>query len=177
MKNQVCPVCLKSGVTQRGSSKDVLIILEHPTEADVQFGTPFSLAPRKKNGKPAYTSAGDVIRTEMQRMGLDLNAMTSLCLWLHEPNNSEDCFNAGRDLVLDAAKGKRVVMLCGNLAVEYFTGYPVEDVNGLEMDSPYLSAKRILACVNPTHVFKNGLGEFRFGLQALYNILKEEGLA
>lgn len=160
MSKQLCPVCGQPGVYGRGpKTSNRLIILSHPDWADVMAGLPFSIVPKKSTG-------GYVMQREMRRVGLELSDFRTVCLWPHEETDDSRCMAAQEALVLEEAKGKRAILLVGAQAVYHFTGYKVNDVNGLALDSGALSAPIIYPLVSPTSVLVpgQGMGEIRFGL-------------
>ena len=168
--NQLCPVCGKAGVYGRGSvHTDKLIILSHPDWADVVTNTPFAIVPKK-------TTGGYVMQREMRRAGLELSDFRTVCLWPHDEMDDPRCMQAQEPLVLQEAKGKRVILLVGAQAVSHFTGYKVNDVNGLPLESGVLSAPIIYPLVNPTSVLVTGqgVGEIRFGLKEFADHLHKD---
>lgn len=168
----LCPVCGNTGVYGRGrTDSDRLIILSHPDWADIVGGLPFSIVPKKNTG-------GYVMQREMRRVGLELSDFRTVCLWPHENTKDIRCMEAQEQLVLEEAKGKRVILLVGAQAVGHFTGYKVSDVNGLPLESGALSAPIIYPLVNPSGVLVagQGLGELRFGLSEFAARLEKDKL-
>ncbi len=166
----LCPVCGNTGVYGRGSgASGRLIILSHPDWADIVGGLPFSIVPKKNTG-------GYVMQREMRRVGLELSEFRTVCLWPHENIKDNRCMEAQEKLVLEEAKGKRIILLVGAQAVGHFTGYKVSDVNGLPLESGALSAPIIYPLVNPSGVLVagQGLGELRFGLSEFANRLRKD---
>ncbi len=97
-------------------------------------------------------------------------------LWLHEPTESEECYNAGYQRALEEAKGKKAILLVGSDTVSTFTRYKVSDVNGLQVDSSILSAPIIYAMVNPAMSLARSSGEVRLAIQKFIKRLEDEGL-
>lgn len=169
MSNHVCPACGEVGVPYVGHS-DLLIIGEHPGQAEMETGRPFSTH-RK------FTTAGFVLRREFAAVGLDLNQFRIGNLWLHEPNENENCKKAGYELALEEAKGKKAILLVGSDVVSAFTKFKVSDVTGLQVDSYVLGCPIIYAMVNPAIVLHGrGLGEVRLACKKWAARLEKEGL-
>lgn len=167
-----CPSCGDPAVLPSGlKSAEVLMISEFPNKQDMQKGIPFAT-------HPMFATAGKVLRTEMGSVGIDYNLLRVANIWLHEPNDNDNCFQVGYDLVLDEAKGRKAILLVGSLAVETFTKYKVSDVCGLQVDSPILSCPIIYAMTNPANVFRvgAGVGEIRLALKKFANHLEKEGI-
>lgn len=166
-----CPSCGTWIVRASGSQQaKVLIVGEFPSKIDIERGISFATHPR-------FTTAGQVFRKELNRVGLSISQFRICNLWQHEPNKKEECYQIGHDAVLDEAKGKSAILLVGSEVVEAFTKYKVSDVSGLQVDSPILSAPIIYACVNPAITFHGGVGEIRFAIRKFVKRLESEGLA
>jgi uracil-DNA glycosylase len=162
----LCPVDALEVVGCRGrSDSDILVILSHPDWADVIKGVPFALDESERYAK---TTSGSVMQRECIRAGIDLNMLRCCVLWPHKDMDDERCMQENLNtVVLKEARNKRAILLVGAQAVKFFTGYNVDDVNGLQVSSPMLSAPIIYPLVNPSSVLIKGagVGEIRFGLE------------
>ncbi len=166
----LCPVCTETGVYGRGpKDSNRLIILSHPDWADITTGIPFSVVPKK-------TTGGYVMQREMRKAGLELNDFRIVCLWPHKDMKDIRCMQVQDELVREEAKSKRFILLVGAQAVAHYTGYKVNDVNGLPLDSGVLSAPIIYPLVNPSAVLAagQGVGELRFGLKEFAERLQKD---
>lgn len=123
-----------------------------------------------------YTTAGYILRKELERVGSSIQDFRLASLWMHEPNKEENCWKAGFNNILDEAKDKKAILLLGADTVEAFTQYKVSDVSGLQVDSAMLSAPIIFALVNPSLALVKGLGEVRQGIEKFVRLLEKEGL-
>jgi len=151
---------------------DILIIGEFPSIREVEQGRPFALSDNPKK----YLSAGNVLRKELNRYGLDFNNFRICNLWIHIPNKNEDCFKLGYDAVLDEAKGKKAILLVGSGVVETFTEYKVSDVSSLQVDCAVFSCPIVYAMVNPALSLHRSMGEVRLGIDRFVTRLQEEKL-
>lgn len=167
--HQVCPACANTICPPSGRSEDLLIVGEMPGKLEMEVGHPFATSMR-------FITAGKVFRKELERVGVSLSQFTVTNLWLHEPNQNENCFKAGYDHVLDLSKGKKAILLVGSDVVDTFTKYKVSDVNGLQVDSAVLSAPIIYALVNPALALHRSVGEVRFGIEKFIHRLEKEEL-
>jgi len=142
----------------------ILIIGESPEEEEL------------KRGKPMMGKMGGVLRSELGRANLDMNQMRLTNLWLHPPQKvgakdtegqriKAECFKQGLDAVIKEAKNRQAILLIGSETVKFFCNEKVSEVSGLVVESTYLSAPLIFACVKPTAVFSGGMGEVRLALQ------------
>ena len=167
---QYCPSCGEKICPPYGKSKNILVVGEFPGRLEMSLGIPFATS-------SMFMTAGRVFRKELEKRGISLSELRVVNLWLHEPTDSEICYKAGYDNVLDAAKGKKAILLVGSDAVETFTNYKVSDVNGLQVDSPVLSAPIIYAMVNPALALHRANGEVKFAIQKFVDRLEKEGIA
>lgn len=166
---QYCPSCASPVCPSVGKSKDILILGSSPDRLDMQTQTPFAT-------HSMYITGGRVLRKELEKLGVSFSQFRVTYLWLHEPTNNEQCYQAGYDHALDEAKGKKAILLVGADTVETFTKYKVSDVNGLQLDSHVLSAPIIYAMTSPGLALHRSYGEIRFALTQFVTRLEEEGL-
>lgn len=168
--SKYCPSCAEKVCPPYRKSKDLLIIGEFPSSLEMRTGIPFS-----SNGKFGIT-AGHILRKELQNVSLEFSMFTVMNLWMHEPNKNENCWQAGYNLVLEEAKGKKAVLLVGSDVVETFTNYKVSEVSGLQVDSSILSAPLIMCSVNPALSMHRAVGEVRFAITKWAEALERNGL-
>lgn len=160
-----CPVCAEKAIMPTGNkSSSVLLVGDAPSEKDIQYGKPFS------------GPAGKIFRKEWMRVIEQDLLMFRLCnLWIHAENKDENCFNVGKDIVLDESEDRAVIVLLGSETVSYFTGYKVSDVSGLVVPSEYFQDKIVFCMVSPGILFQKGVGEVRFALHNLKQELDKAG--
>ena len=168
---QVCPSCSEVICPPSGHSSDLLIIGEFPGDEEMRRGFPFAT-------NLNYITAGKVFRSElgMEPYPMQLAEFRVTNLWLHQPNDNENCRDAGYKQVLEEAKGKKAILLVGSDVVSAFTNYKVSEITGLRVESSILSAPLIVAMVNPALALHRTVGEVRFAIQQWKKYLKEEGL-
>lgn len=162
----VCPACGNQGTSPKGKSNSKWLIV---------FTKPYQSVPQVSWKKKNLTGL-DVLRKEFSKVGLDLADFRMAWLNLHEPNKEENCYVAGRDIVLDEAKGKEVVVLVGSEVTEEFCGLSASDTAGLCVDAPALSAKVVFVLPKPEGVFVRGagVGELRLSCEKLGKVLNNE---
>lgn len=161
----ICPACGEEGVSPRGNknSKYLLVFLKP------------AVAPAVRSYKDKVVGI-DVLRKELAKVGLDLAEFRMAWLYLHEPGKNDNCYIAGRDIVLEEAKGKRAVILVGAEATEEFCGLSASDVYGLQVESPSLSAPIVFVIPKPEGVFVKGagMGELRLSIEKLGRLINDE---
>ena len=161
----ICPACSEEGTPPKGNKNAKYLLV---------FNKPY-ITPAVRSYKDKVTGI-DVLRKEFARVGLDLAEFRMAWLWLHEPGKEENCYFAGRDIVLDEAKGKQAVILVGAEPVSEFTQYSATDVYGLTVDTPSLSAPIVFVLPKPEGVFVrgSGIGELRLSIEKLGRILEHD---
>src|SRR5512147_966030 len=100
--NQYCPACSSIVVPPSGRSTSLLIVGDAPRREDFQSGRLFSTHPK-------YTTAGYVLKKELERVGASLQDFRLASLWMHESNKEENCWKAGFNNILDEAKDKKAI--------------------------------------------------------------------
>lgn len=169
-QRKVCPSCAEITCSPSGHSQTILIVGESPSPEDMKQGRPFSTTMDRR------ITGAKVLRKELERLGVSLQDFRVTYLYLHEPTDNENCYQAGMNNVLEEAKGKQAILLVGPETVEAFTQYKVSDVSGLQVESAILSAPIIYAVVNPSMALARSVGEVRFGITAFVKRLEQENL-
>jgi len=152
----VCPECgTDECVPPSGNKKSpVLLVGAYPGHEEI------------KRGKPFVGGTGNILQSELHKVGMALNQFRVANLWIHEPNGLEECLSYSKQRVIQDARGRKLVVLIGKETVKEFCDEDVSTVNGLILGSLYLSAP-VLAMIQPTTVFHQSVGEVRFSIQRL----------
>jgi len=154
-----CPICDKETVTNSGYSESKILVVRSEPHLS-EYGS------YKSKRFYVPTTPLSVLRSEFFLLGVDFVTIRRANLWHHKPNKkSPECFQEGLNALLNDAKGKMGILLCGAAPVKYFTSYAVSAVSGLQVKSNQLSAPFIYASVDPsTALSKMGCGEIRFAI-------------
>lgn len=166
MTKPICPICEGVAVPARGPvDSEILVIGEFPGEQEML------------SGKPFVGGAGAVLRQEFNNNNIDLGDFRLTNLWVHPPNDNEDCLKFGMGLIKDEAKGKKVILLIGSDTVSRFTDYNVSDVSGLAVESEFFKkADLVMAMYNPAIVFHKAVGEIRLAVKNFSIEVQKRGL-
>lgn len=162
-----CPVCHTTDMVFASGPRTskILLIGEAPGEDEIKYAKPFT-------GK-----TGNVLRSEFGYFGMDVNRIRLTNLWRHLENDNDECLKNGATEAIKEAVDRQLIILIGAGTVKYFCHCSVEEWNGLEVKSDYFSAPHIIACVQPATVFHgNMLGEVRFAMKNIADIIEKEGL-
>ena len=167
--NFSCPVCNNENyVPPAGNpSSSVLLVGSHPGDEEI------------RKGVPMVGAMGGVLKTELRKLGMDLNMFRLANLWFHpEPKRDHplynDCLNHCVETLVKEAKNKKAILLMGAETVKFFCDKKVSAVCGLQVTSPYLSAPVIYACVNPADVWHSSIGEMRTAITKFVRRLEVE---
>ena len=165
----VCPICQSTAYVPPSGSEDalVLIIGEEPGNKEIQ------------DGRPMVGAMGGVLRTELWKLGYDLDMFRLANLWFHPAYKKDhptynECLNHGVEILIKEAQNKKAILLIGSDTVSFFCNEKVSEVSGLQVKSPYLSAPIIYACVQPATVWHGGIGELRLSLTKFIKRLEVE---
>jgi uracil-DNA glycosylase family 4 len=164
-----CPFCKAKLVRPSGPKESpVLILGEFPGWKELVEGFPF------------VGEAGNVLRKELAREGLDLKQFRLSNLWLHTENkDNEECRNWNFEQAIKEAAEKKVVFLLGSDCANFFIGKGVMEISGLEVVSPLLSSVETIICSpNPAMVLRDGskVGEVRLAIHRFAKILEKKGI-
>lgn len=165
----VCPICGSTDVVPPdGDEKSpYLIIGAYPAKEEV------------KEHRPMAGKTGNVLKAELRKLGRDICEFRICNLWHHPPQLDKDdinynkCFEYGATLAVKEAIGRKAILLIGADTAKYFCSCSVEAYNGLLITSQYLSAPIIMAMIQPTTVFKGGVGELRLALSKFVRQLEK----
>lgn len=158
--------CGKLLIPVRGKGS-ILLIGEFPGSEEIMQNIPWV-------GK-----AGTVLRTELARVGISLDACRSTNLWLHEmPDKKEDKmkeldFHFNR--LLAEIKTAKYILMMGSELSPLFFGRAVSFVNGTRQTSAFIPKTTIaVAAYNPAICLQeNGVvGDFRFACETFSDYVK-----
>jgi len=153
-----CPVCGLDGcVPASGPDKSpILVIGAYPGEDEINEGAPL-----------VGNMGQNVLRPELNEAGIALSSCRRTNLWLHTPSKNEDCFKHGLESAIHEASNREFILLLGAEPCQVFLHEKISDVSGLVLQSPLLSAKVVVPCINPAYVWNRNatVGELRFALK------------
>jgi hypothetical protein len=160
--SDICPYCGEPLVLPHKGRNDYLLVGEFPDPIDKDRGVPFS------------GEAGEILKYELSRLGVNMWDCSLTNLWLHVKNKNPQCFEEGvKSLTLEMAGRK--VLLMGAEVAKYF-GYAVNDVSGLIVTSPLFprSVQWAMMANSPSIVLHQPLGEFRLAVTKFVKKAKED---
>lgn len=156
-----CPECGAELIKPRGpEDSPVLVVGEFPGKEEIN------------RHKPFVGQAGEILRTELGRLGIDLYQCRVGNLWLHACNDNRSCLAFGAGKIVEEANGKKLILLLGSDCAKYFVGKDVMGISGLTVTSDLLAVPRIIAAPNPAIVLHKGCGEFRLALERFKKLME-----
>ena len=153
MTRQACPICSNLLVLPVGlKDASILLVGEYPGVEEVKSG--FCWVGR----------GGEVLRSELARVGIQYEQCRATNLWLHAPSKGDEEYRWHMEQMLTEVQGKKFVLLMGSDVCKALLNEAVSDVSGLIVNSPYLPKDvTAIACKNPALVLRKGttVGEVR----------------
>lgn len=136
-----------------------------------------------KRGIPWVGNAGEVLKSELRRVGYNIRLVRLTNFWGHrEPDKKDDRYNEEYDYhfarLIDEMKGKKSVVLMGSQPVRIITGQNVTDVEGMVV-TPIVpipkSVEVLFAMRNPASVLTDGavVGNVRHSMERWGELSKE----
>lgn len=169
-EDKKCKVCGRQVVLPSGNKNSpILFIGSYPGKEEIAKGLPW------------IGNAGDILRTELDRVGLYTGYVRLTNVWLHE--QAGDCEVGWHlDMLMWEMKQQqpRAVMVMGAEASAKLYDTPVSDITGMEVKSDYFpgSVEVSMAMVNPAIAVHGPVGEVQLAIQRFANkidyILQEE---
>jgi len=124
-----------------------------------------------KQGEAFCGNTGNVLKSELLRLGVVPQYLTVMNMWAHKKNGEDACLSLGMQRVIEVCQDAKGVLLMGSDTVKMFCNESVMQVCGLRVESPFLNTPIIRAIPNPAIMFHKTIGEVRLGLYKLFKDL------
>jgi len=154
----ICPKCKRLIVPAYGPEGGILLVGEFPGDEEMRHGIPF------------VGVTGNILRTELEGVGISIDACRLTNLWLH-PMTTDMYDQPGHfewhlaQLLQELGAAKHILLMGSELA-KIFLKMRITEVCGLMMDSPYLPGdKKAMFCKHPAAAIHGTIGEIRLALQ------------
>lgn len=166
-----CPSCGHNLTIPTGpKDSEILLIGEKPGWEEI------------RDSKPFVGATGEILRSELGKLGVDMWRLRITNLWLHAAPNEKDeekyeaCLKFCLQQAIAEATGRKAILLIGSDTVSVFCDQKVSEVCGLVVKSSYINPKTlVMACVNPAIAFHRAPGEMRLALQKFCALIKKKG--
>lgn len=149
-----CHKCGKLLVTPYGNPKsNILLVGEFPGYEEIREGVPFC-------GR-----TGEVLKSELMRVGIQLGNCRVTNLWQHAADDKTCDLNWHLDQLVKEFKGKSHALLMGSDVVSALLGKAVSNYSGLQVKIPEFKSTKFWVSPNPAIVFHGPLGELRLSIE------------
>lgn len=155
-----CKFCGNQIVPARGPiNAEILLVGEFPGYNELVAGAPF------------VGPAGEILKVELSRVGIQYGACRVANLWLHAPDKDELDYHVG-ELIKEMA-GRKYVLFMGSECAKLFD-VDVSGSAGLKIKSPLIptSVKVAMISPNPAIAMHEVMGELRLSLKKFSEVVK-----
>jgi len=161
---QPCPLCGNWLVEPVGPPSAPLLLLgEYPGWREA------------KEGRAWIGEAGQVLRAELARVGIQFDRCRATNLWLHNPSKEPGEYEYHMQNALNECKGRKAILLMGSDVSWAFLDRAVSDVSGLLVTSPLLTHDvKIVISKNPALLLRQGavVGDVRHAFGVFGEVVK-----
>src|SRR3990167_74835 len=159
---QPCETCGKLLVEPCGPpNADVLLLAEFPGFFEIKSGVPWT------------GPAGQILKKELRRVGIQYGHCRSTNLWSHEKDPKTCDFAIHWQRTLQELSGRKAVLLMGSEVSTWFLGMSVSETTGLVVQSDKLpKGTQAVAMYNPAICQYDRLGEVRLAIEKFGEIVR-----
>lgn len=163
-----CPKCGKLLIEPMGNSHSpILLVGEYPGHKETIQGRPFAF-----KIKPTQTFSGDILQTELLRVGIALPTILVTNMWQHQQddNTCDPAFHVDATVRLFADRTH--ILLMGTAALMPLIGQKFNEVSGTRVQVPNFKKIHFWASPNPALAYSQPIGELRLAFQRFAEDIK-----
>jgi len=123
-----------------------------------------------KNGRLLSGRAGDVLRVELAKVGLQLSALRYVTTWSHSPGECQQDWHVDR--AMSEIKGKTNVLVMGSAASLSLFDKNAIDLSGLTLTHLLFKGTLFTVSPGPAELFGDSLGEFYLAFERFKKHIK-----
>ena len=161
--------CHRKMVSASGRpSAPILIVGGDPGYEDLRSNFPFS------------DEAGQVLRRELTRAGIQLNHCRFTLLWKHDPKVGKEfkeaCFAIMMQQLMQDLAGAKAVLLLGADVTKIMTEQSVTKISACRLEKPAIfpaSVELTMATYSPGVCLSMAMGDFRLAIERFARYSKE----
>jgi len=155
-----CSKCGKLLIGPFGNPKSpVLLVGEYPGYKETRQGLPFAF-----KEKPTQTFAGDILQTELLRVGISLPTILVTNMWQHQQDDKTCDLALHLDATVKLFADRTHILLMGSAATVPLIGQKFNEVSGTRVQVPMFENIRFWASPNPALAYSQPIGELRLAL-------------
>ena len=156
-----CPKCGKILIAPFGNpTSPYLLVGDFPGYHESIAGIPFAF-----RGKPTETRSGDILKDELNRVGISLHTCLLTNLWQHQKDEKGCDLSLHLDQLVSLFPQRTHVLLMGSEVTQALLGVKVNTVSGLQVKVPGFSTQHFWASPNPALAMAQPIGELRLAVK------------
>jgi uracil-DNA glycosylase len=168
-----CPKCGKILIAPNGNpASPYLLVGDFPGYQETMQNIPFAFRKPKQGYRQESPRSGDVLRDELNRVGISLNMCLLTNLWQHQKDEKECELNRHLDQLVQLFPQRSHVLLMGSEVTQALLGVKVNVVSGLQVFIPGFKKVHFWASPNPALAMSQPIGEFRLALSRFSDDIK-----
>lgn len=157
--NTRCEKCGKLLIEPFGPEAPLLLVGDFPGYHETMSGVPFAF-----RRKPTETRSGDILKDELNRVGISLHQCLLTNLWRHQKDEKGCALDLHLNALVSLFPDRTHVLLMGSDVTQALIGEKINVVSGLRVQVPGFSKVHFWASPNPSVVMGQPIGEFRLAL-------------
>lgn len=156
-----CPKCGKLLISPFGNPQSpYLLIGDFPGYQESIQGIPFAF-----RRKPTETRSGDILKDELNRVGISLHQCLLTNLWQHQKDEKGCDINLHLNQLVTLFKDRSHVLLMGSEVTQALLGLKVGVVSGLLVEVPGFKKQHFWVSPNPALAMSQPIGELRLAFR------------
>jgi uracil-DNA glycosylase len=165
-----CPKCAKLLIEPFGNpTAPYLLVGDFPGYHETMANVPFAF-----RRKPTETRSGDILRDELNRVGISIQEALLTNLWQHQKDDKECDLSLHLDQLTSLFKDRTHVLLMGSDVTQALLGVKVNVVSGLNVKVPGFAKVRFWVSPNPSLVMGQPIGELRLAFSRFAEDVKRK---
>jgi uracil-DNA glycosylase len=138
----------------------ILLVGEYPGYKENIQGLPFAF-----KQKPTQTFSGDILQTELTRVGISLPTILVTNMWQHQQDDKTCDPALHVDATVRLFADRTHVLLMGSAATMPLIGQKFNEVSGTRVQVPSFKKIHFWAAPNPALAYNQPIGELRLAFE------------
>lgn len=165
-----CPKCGKILISPLGNpSAPYLLVGDFPGHHETIASTPFAF-----RTKPTETRSGDILKDELNRVGISLQQTLLTNLWQHGKDEKGCDLDLHLNELVKLFPARSHVLLMGSDVTQALLGVNFNVVSGLNVQVAGFPEVRFWVSPNPSHAMSQPIGELRLAFQRFSEDVKRK---
>lgn len=161
-----CPKCGKLLIAPYGNpTSPYLLVGDFPGYQETVQSIPFAFRKPQQGYRQESPRSGDVLKDELNRVGINFNMCLLTNLWQHQKDEKECDINLHLDQLVTMFRDRTHVLLMGSEVTQALLGVKVNMVSGLQVPFPGFKKIHFWVSPNPALAMSQPIGELRLAFQ------------